>query len=110
MSKQYDGYARKIVGKITATGKSAYEAWLDQGNTGTVQDFLSSLADKTFVHTQLQPSKEWTIVHNLDKYPSVTIVDTDEPPRVIYGGIEYLSKNELKIIFTVAITGEAYLN
>lgn len=110
MSNQNDGYARKIIGKITATGKSAYESWLDQGNVGTVQDFLGSLADKTFVHTQLQPAQEWTIVHNLNKYPSVTIVDTDEPPRVVYGGIEYISKNELKIIFAVNISGEAYLN
>jgi hypothetical protein len=103
-------YNRKIVGKITATGKSAYESWLDQGNTGSIQDFLSSLADKSFIHTQLDPSKEWTIVHNLDKYPSVTIVDTDIPPRVIYGGIEYISKNQLKVFFTTAIGGEAYLN
>ena len=26
-------------------GKSAYETWLEQGNTGTEQDFLDSLKD-----------------------------------------------------------------
>jgi hypothetical protein len=32
------------VGPSGATGQSAYELWLAQGNTGTVQDFLSSSA------------------------------------------------------------------
>jgi hypothetical protein len=50
--KGYDSFQGKIIGKITATGKSAYELWLDQGNTGSIQDFLSSLGDKTFVYKQ----------------------------------------------------------
>jgi hypothetical protein len=55
----YESYPGKIIGKITATGKSAYESWLDQGNTGTVQDFLTALAsggDKHFVHKQQNAS------------------------------------------------------
>ena len=28
---------------VVGNGKSAYEVWLDQGNTGTEQDFLDSL-------------------------------------------------------------------
>jgi hypothetical protein len=54
--KGYDSFQGKIIGKITATGKSAYELWLDQGNTGSVQDFLSSLADKHYVHEQTESS------------------------------------------------------
>lgn len=30
----------------TVRGKSAYEIWLEQGNTGTEQDFLDSLNGK----------------------------------------------------------------
>jgi hypothetical protein len=106
-------YSRKIVGKITATGKSAYESWLDQGNTGTIQDFLSSLGDKTFVYKQQSAASVWTITHNLDKYPSVTVVDTGF--TVVYGEIEYLSKNQLQITFKeggvlLSFSGEAYLN
>jgi hypothetical protein len=54
--KGYDSFQGKIIGKITATGKSAYELWLDQGNTGSIQDFLDSLTDKHFVHEQSQAS------------------------------------------------------
>jgi hypothetical protein len=104
----YDTFQGTIVGKITATGKSAYELWLDQGNTGTVQDFLSSLGDKTFLFKQQISTSVWTITHNLDKYPSVTVVDTGF--TVVYGEIEYLSKNQLQITFTDPFSGEAYLN
>jgi hypothetical protein len=48
------------------------------------------------------------ITHNLDKYPSVTIVDSGF--TVVYGEIEYLSKNQLEITFTNPFSGEAYLN
>lgn len=29
---------------VGADGESAYQTWLDQGNTGTEQDFLDSIA------------------------------------------------------------------
>lgn len=35
-----------------AEGKSAYEIWLEQGNTGTEQDFLNSLKGKDYVLTE----------------------------------------------------------
>jgi hypothetical protein len=45
-----------IIGKITASGKSAYEVWLSAGNSGTVADYLNSLkgegSDKHFVYKQ----------------------------------------------------------
>lgn len=33
----------RVVGKDGVDGKSAYQIWLDEGNTGTEQDFLNSL-------------------------------------------------------------------
>lgn len=36
--------AIKNLGRVT--GKSAYEIWLEQGNTGTEEDFLNSLKGK----------------------------------------------------------------
>ena len=33
---------------VGAEGKSAYQTWLDLGNTGTEQDFLNSLGGKTY--------------------------------------------------------------
>ena len=104
----YDTFQGTIVGKITATGKSAYELWLDQGNTGTVQDFLGTLTDKNYVHNQPSAASVWTITHNLNKYPSVTVVDSGY--TVVYGSIEYISTNQLTITFTDPFAGEAYLN
>jgi hypothetical protein len=43
----------KIIGG--ARGKSAYEIWLDEGNVGTVQDFLGAL-DKHYIHNQNIPN------------------------------------------------------
>ncbi len=96
-----------IIGKVTVSGKSTYEIWLDQGNTGTIQDFLNSL-DKHYEHNQILSNEIWNINHNLDKYPSVTVVDSAE--TVVYGSIEYIDKNNLKIIFSAEFAGKAYLN
>ena len=109
----------KIVGKIEnkikiqgslkegARGYSAYELWIKEGNTGTVQDFLKDI-DKFYKHNQSTPSEEWTVIHNLNKYPSVTIIDSAD--TVVYGEIIYVSENELKIKFSVGFSGKAYLN
>lgn len=92
-----------------ARGKSAYESWIDQGNTGSEQDFINALlANYTFVHTQGVAQQEWTINHNLGKYPSVTIVNSVE--QVVYGDIEYINTNTLKLSFTAGFSGKAYLN
>lgn len=40
--------AIKNLGRVVgADGKSAYQIWLDNGNTGTEQDFLNSLKGET---------------------------------------------------------------
>lgn len=90
-------------------GKSAYESWLSEGNVGTESDFVTAmLQDATFVFTQQAPASEWTITHNLNKFPAVTIVDSAE--SVVYGEIQYLTNNSVKISFTAEFSGKAYLN
>lgn len=39
-------------------GKSAYEIWLEQGNTGTEQDFLDSLKGEPFTFDDLTPEQK----------------------------------------------------
>jgi len=64
--------------------------------------------DKHFVHTQSSSSATWTIQHNLNKHPSVTVaLDTGQKG---YGDVNYTSKNNLTITFTQAGTGKAYMN
>lgn len=98
-----------------ARGKSAYESWLDQGNTGTEADFVQALLqDETFVYRQTTNSDTWTINHNLEKYPSVTIV-TETTNEVMFGEVTYIDNNNLEVKFKkrsipYAIKGKAYLN
>lgn len=63
---------------------------------------------ETFIYTQAIPSKEWKIVHNLQKFPNVTVVDSAKTE--IIGDVEYLNKNEIKLYFASPFSGEAYLN
>ena len=64
--------------------------------------------DKTFVFTQGVPAATWVIVHNLNKFPSVSVVDTANTSG--FGAVEYDSANQLTITFSGAFAGKAYLN
>lgn len=65
-------------------------------------------AKTSHVHSQSQPSVEWNIEHGLNKYPSVAIVDSTE--NLVIGNVEYIDENNLKVSFTGAFSGKAYIN
>ena len=65
-------------------------------------------ADKHYTHTQNIVSATWTINHNLNKKPSVTVVDSVD--GVVYGDVNYTTLNSLTITFSGGFTGKAYLN
>ena len=69
---------------------------------------LGIIYDKTFVYNQVASSDVWEIEHNLDKYPSVMVVDSGG--SVVVGEIVYIDKNNIRITFTSAFSGKAYLN
>ncbi len=62
----------------------------------------------TFVHNQLSPALVWTIEHNLNKYPSVTVADSGG--NWVIGDIDYVSSNSITVTFTGAFSGKAFLN
>lgn len=64
--------------------------------------------DKTFNFTQSVASNRWEIKHGLNKYPSVTIVDTGD--NVVIGQVDYIDLNNVVCTFTSAFSGKAYLN
>lgn len=66
------------------------------------------LREKTYIHVQRASSDNWHIVHNLKKYPSVSIVDSAD--SLVIGNIDYINENELDISFVGAFSGKAYLN
>ena len=65
-------------------------------------------ADKTFVYEQNTPAKTWLITHTLEKYPSVTVVDSAN--TVIIGDVVYLSTSVIQLDFAGEFSGKAYLN
>jgi len=64
--------------------------------------------DKTYRHVQSVSSDTWTINHDLNKYPSVTVQDS--AGSVVIGELTYNSKNTITLTFSGAFSGEAHLN
>jgi len=62
----------------------------------------------TFTFTQAVPSNTWVILHNLNKFPSVTAVSTAN--QVAIGDVVYNNTNQLTITFSAGFAGKAYLN
>jgi len=69
---------------------------------------LYAASDKTHVHNQLTAETTWYVNHALNKFPSVTVVDTGN--NVVTGDVQYLSNTLLTITFTSAVAGKAYVN
>lgn len=68
----------------------------------------SGSGDLNYRHVQMSASTTWVIVHNLAKFPSVSIVDSIGDN--IVGDVIYDSGNQVTVTFSAAISGEAYLN
>lgn len=64
--------------------------------------------DKHYAHTQGVASATWSVSHNLDKYPSVTVVLSTGQKG--YGDVTYVDENNLTISFSGAESGKAYMN
>lgn len=64
--------------------------------------------DKNFVFTQSTPSTDWIIQHNLNKFPSVNVVNINNV--LMYGNVIYIDTNNLRIEFSAGFSGKAYVN
>jgi len=73
---------------------------------GFISDFV--ISQGTFVFTQDNVADTWVIVHNLNKYPTATVVDS--ALNVNIGDITYDSKNQITIRFSAPFSGKAFLN
>lgn len=77
--------------------------------TATFNVTRSGGSDKYYMWEQSISSNVWIIHHNLDKCPSITIVD--EYNRRITGfAAKYIDNNSLEVYFKCAFKGRAYLN
>ena len=71
-------------------------------NTNTVEYITLN-----YVHTQYSASTTWNITHSLNRFPSVTVVDSGGSH--VFGDVNYISSNQINIIFTAPFSGKAYL-
>lgn len=69
---------------------------------------LGIITDKNFVFNQNVASNEWIINHNLNKFPSVSVVDSGN--NIVIGEVIYIDENNLQIVFSSPFSGSAYLN
>jgi len=70
-------------------------------------DYLSG-NDKSFVFTQATPSASWSVSHGLNKFPSVTIVDSTGSK--VMTDVQYIDNNNLRVVFANPFSGKAYVN
>ena len=68
----------------------------------------SAAGDLNFVFTQAVPAITWTVTHNFGKFPSVSIVDTND--QEVFAQVDYVDVNSLTITFAEAQAGKAYIN
>ncbi len=66
------------------------------------------MGDKNYVHPQEQASAIWTVRHNLNKFPSCTMVLSTGQQG--YGDVTFIDENNLTITFASAESGKAYIN
>lgn len=64
--------------------------------------------DLSYTHNQIAASTTWTINHNLNKFPAISVVDSGG--NVVAGDYQYVDPNTIVLNFTVAFSGKAYLN
>lgn len=66
------------------------------------------ITSKTYTHEQGIATDEWIINHGLNKYPSVTLVDS--AGTQFQGRVEYIDENNCIVTMNGATKGKAYLN
>ena len=70
--------------------------------------FGDNSGDKTFVYSQAVPATTWTVQHGLNKFPSITVVDSAK--TVVVGDYTYVNNNKVTLEFSAPFAGKAYLN
>ena len=68
----------------------------------------SGAQDKSFTNNQVSASNTWVINHNLNKFPSVVVIDSAGSQAI--GAVTHNSKNQLTLSFSASFSGVAHLN
>jgi hypothetical protein len=68
----------------------------------------SAGGDKNYVFDQAVAASTWVINHTLNKFPSVSVVDS--AGTQVNGQVTYNNTSQITITFSAAFSGEAFLN
>jgi hypothetical protein len=93
-------YVNDIISITTPSGTSSF------GTSDVVTQVV--VPDIAYAHTQGTASATWTILHNLDFYPNVTVVDS--AGTIVEGEISYTNRNQVVLTFAASFSGKAYLS
>ena len=99
------GMIPNVVDDITSTSATAA---LSANQGYILNNLINEKQDKNFYFTQTTALDTWVITHNLNKYPSATIIDS--AGTEVVGNITYNSLNQITITFSGAFKGSATLN
>ena len=97
-SSVYDMELTYVTGSSTIEALQYYSIQIDE-----VEGF-----DSHFEFVQGVPAATWDITHNLDKFPSITVVDTAN--TTVMGSYEYITKDRVILSFSTPFAGKAFLN
>jgi hypothetical protein len=100
-----DGFYTLELSYIGGDGVLVDQAYYDIANF-----VISSAdqADKHYTFNQATPANPWSVTHNLNKYPSVTVALPSG--QVGQADVTYIDENNLTITFTGDESGKAYMN
>lgn len=119
----WDGNQFKAIGLTDEQYDQLSEAYnrsvmsIDISSTTTNRNITLTYRDETtisdsyeyaYIHDQSIPALSWVIDHNLNKFPSVTIIDTANSE--IIGEVLYNNSNTLTLNFSASFSGKAFLN
>lgn len=98
------GVADNTIVSANITGAETKTLHLNQADGGSVD---VSYTD-TYTFIQPTPSSSWSVTHNMNKFPSVTIVDS--AGNIVEGETVYNSLNTCTLNFQGSFSGKAYFN
>jgi hypothetical protein len=110
-------YGVYTLNSLTLIGSSVYEmniTYVTGSSTIQALQYYSIQIDEIegfdshFEFTQGVPTTTWDITHNLNKFTSITVVDTAN--TTVIGSYEYINKNRVILSFSDPFAGKAFLN
>jgi len=93
---------------VNANGSTSVSITQQTRSSVSVSAVAAGSGDLHYTHTQSNATDQWVITHNLNKHPSVAIVD--DGGNILITEVRYDSANQLTVLFNGAESGKAYLN